>query len=129
MDKEIIKRFRDEVNAQDLVLQMYRNYAGKNYWNIICSAMDWIDVVVEMIDIKNVSKKNDNDSSIKVMTFIMCIDVMWEAVQQLHRIFFDTSTIPFADNTEVFCHKLFQASDNDYFQTCLFYTSDAADEP
>ena len=45
MDKEIIKRFRDEVNAQDLVLQMYRNYAGKNYWNIICSAMDWIDVV------------------------------------------------------------------------------------
>ena len=42
------------------------------------------------------------------MTFIMCIDVMWEAVQQLHRIFFDTSTIPFADNTEVFCHKLFQ---------------------
>lgn len=37
MDKEIIKRFRDEVNAQDLVLQMYRNYAGKNYWNIICS--------------------------------------------------------------------------------------------
>lgn len=89
MDKEIIKRFRDEVNAQDLVLQMYRNYAGKNYWNIICSAMDWIDVVVEMIDIKNVSKKNDNDSSIKVMTFIMCIDVMWEAVQQLHRIFFD----------------------------------------
>lgn len=117
MDKEIIKRFRDEVNAQDLVLQMYRNYAGKNYWNIICSAMDWIDVVVEMIDIKNVSKKNDNDSSIKVMTFIMCIDVMWEAVQQLHRIFFDTSTIPFADNTEVFCHKLFQASDNDYFKT------------
>lgn len=110
MDKEIIKRFRDEVNAQDLVLQMYRNYAGKNYWNIICSAMDWIDVVVEMIDIKNVSKKNDNDSSIKVMTFIMCIDVMWEAVQQLHRIFFDTSTIPFADNTEVFCHKLFQTS-------------------
>ena len=71
MDKEIIKRFRDEVNAQDLVLQMYRNYAGKNYWNIICSAMDWIDVVVEMIDIKNVSKKNDNDSSIKVMTFII----------------------------------------------------------
>lgn len=49
MDKEIIKRFRDEVNAQDLVLQMYRNYAGKNYWNIICSAMDWIDVVVEKI--------------------------------------------------------------------------------
>ena len=87
MDKEIIKRFRDEVNAQDLVLQMYRNYAGKNYWNIICSAMDWIDVVVEMIDIKNVSKKNDNDSSIKVMTFIMFIDVMWETEDDSRRSF------------------------------------------
>lgn len=92
MDRDIIKRFRDKVNEHDLVLQMYRNYKGKNCWNIICSAMDWIDVVVEAIDTKNLSNKNDNNSSIKVMTFITCIGVMWEAVQQLHRVFFDTNT-------------------------------------
>lgn len=57
MDRDIIKRFRDKVNEHDLVLQMYRNYKGKNCWNIICSAMDWIDVVVEAIDTKNLSKK------------------------------------------------------------------------
>lgn len=117
MDRDIIKRFRDKVNEHDLVLQMYRNYKGKNCWNIICSAMDWIDVVVEAIDTKNLSNKNDNNSSIKVMTFITCIGVMWEAVQQLHRVFFDTNAIPFAKNAEIFQHKLFDASDNDYFQT------------
>ena len=117
MDRDIIKRFRDKVNEHDLVLQMYRNYKGKNCWNIICSAMDWIDVVVEAIDTKNLSNKNDNNSSIKVMTFITCIGVMWEAVQQLQRVFFDTNAIPFAKNAEIFQHKLFDASDNDYFQT------------
>lgn len=117
MDKDIIKCFRDEVNKQDLVLQMYRNYKGKNFWNIICSAMDWIDVVVETIDTKNLSNKNDNDSSVKVMTLITCIDVLWEAVQQLHRVFFDTDAIPFEDRTEVFQHRLFPATDNNYFKT------------
>lgn len=117
MNKEIIKRFRNEVNKQDLVLQIYRNRNGKNFWNIICSAMDWIDVVVETIDIKNLSNKNDNNSSIKVMTFITCIDVLWEAVQQLHRVFFDTDTMPYDDKTEVFQHRLFVATDNDYFKT------------
>lgn len=117
MDKEAINRFRNEVNEQGFVLQMYHNHEGKNLWNIICSAMDWIDVVVEMIDAKNLSGKNDNDSSIKVMTLIMCIDVMWEAVRQLHRVFFAADTIPFAKSTEIFRHKLFKASDNDYFKT------------
>ena len=117
MDKEAINRFRNEVNEQGFVLQMYHNHEGKNLWNIICSAMDWIDVVVEMIDAKNLSGKNDNDSSIKVMTLIMCIDVMWEAVRQLHRVFFATDTIPFTNSTEIFRHKLFKASDNDYFKT------------
>ena len=51
------------------------------------------------------------------MTFITSIDVMWEAIQQLHRVFFDTNTIPFTGNTEIFQHKLFKTSDNDYFKT------------
>lgn len=70
--------------------------------------MDWIDVVVEMIDIKNVSKKNDNDSSIKVMTFIMCIDVMWEAVQQLHRIFLIPARFPLLITRKCFAINCFK---------------------
>ena len=44
--------------------------------------MDWISVVVDEIDVKKLSYKNDNDSSIRVMTFIVCIDVLWEAIQR-----------------------------------------------
>lgn len=117
MDYGIISRFRNEVTDKDLVMQIYRNHKGKNYWSIICSAMDWIDVVVETIDFKNFFCKSGNISSIKVMTIITCIDVMWEAVQQLHRVFFDSTSIPFAYNAEIFQHKLFNTSDNDYFKT------------
>lgn len=117
MNKDIINRFRSEVGEQNLVMQMYRDRNGKNLWNIICSAMDWIDVVAETINAKNLSCRNDNDSSIKVMTFITCIDVLWEAVQQLHRVFFDTDAIPFDNKAEVFQHKLFPSTDNNYFKT------------
>ena len=117
MNRVLINEFREKVNDQNMVLQMYRNRNGKNLWNIICSAMDWIDVVVDSIDINNLSRKNDNESSIKVMTFITCIDVLWEAIQQLHRVFFNTSKIPFKADNSTFKHKLFSSTDNDYFKT------------
>ncbi len=79
--------------------------------------MDWIEVVVDSIDTNNLSCKNDNESSIKVMTFITCIDVLWEAVQQLHRVFFHTNKVPFATDNSSFKNKLFSANDNNYFKT------------
>lgn len=117
MDIALINEFREKVNDQDIVLQMYHNRNGKDLRNIICSAMDWIDVVVDSININILSRKNDNESSIKVMTFITCIDVLWEAIQQLHRVFFNTSKIPFAADNSTFKHKLFSSTDNDYFKT------------
>ena len=84
MDSKLIDLFREKVNdnGADFVLHRYRNINGKNQWSIICSAMDWISVVVDEIDVKKLSYKNDNDSSIRVMTFIVCIDVLWEAIRQ-----------------------------------------------
>jgi hypothetical protein len=117
MDRALINEFREKVNDQDIVLKKYHNRNGKDLWNIICSAMDWIDVVVDSIDITNLSRKNDNESSIKVMTFITCIDLLWEAIQQLHRVFFHTNKIPFANDSSTFKIKLFSATDNDYFKT------------
>ena len=95
MDSKLIDLFREKVNdnGADFVLHRYRNINGKNQWSIICSAMDWISVVVDEIDVKKLSYKNDNDSSIRVMTFIVCIDVLWEAIQQLHRVLFNLSLI------------------------------------
>ena len=62
-------------------------------------------------------KKNNNDSSIRVMTFIVCIDVLWEAIQQLHRVLLNTENIPFVNEKSVFQHKKFETTDNKYFKT------------
>lgn len=51
------------------------------------------------------------------MTFITCIDVLWEAIQQLHRVFFSNNNIPFSEDNSVFKHKIFTATDNNYFET------------
>lgn len=117
MNSKLINDFRLKVNEHDYVYQMYHNRNGKDQWSIICSAMDWIEVVVEEIDKKKLVRKNDNISSIKMMTVLNCIDVLWEAIQQLHRVFFATPCIPFDKDASVFSHKLFSACDNVYFKT------------
>ena len=61
--------------------------------------------------------KNDNASSVKLMTFVVCIDILWEAIQQLHRVFIDSNTIPFEDDDSVFVKKQFPMKDNQYFKT------------
>ena len=50
MDRSLIDDFREKVNDHDMVWKIYHDRNGKNQWSIICSAMDWIDVVVEEID-------------------------------------------------------------------------------
>lgn len=117
LDMELCMQFRDKVNENDLVYHIYRNRDGKDQWSIICSAMDWIDVVADSIDSSTLSLKNDNASSVKLMTFVVCIDVLWEAVQQLHRVFIDSNTIPFEDDDSVFVKKQFPMKDNQYFKT------------
>ena len=119
MDSKLIDLFREKVNnnGADLILHRYRNNNGKNQWSIICSAMDWISVVVGEIDVRKLSKKNNNDSSIRVMTFIVCIDVLWEAIQQLHRVLLNTENIPFVNEKSIFQHKKFETTDNKYFKT------------
>lgn len=82
MDNSIINDFRDCVNAHGTVYQMYKNQNNKNQWGIICSAMDWISVSIEGISFKSLELNNTNRASIKIMTFIMCIDLLWEAIQQ-----------------------------------------------
>lgn len=117
MDNKLINDFRRKVNENDMVCHLYYNRNGKNYWNIICSAMDWIEVVVSTIDIKNLSRENNNDASVKMITFISCVDVLWEAIQQLHRVFFSTDKIPFSGDCTIFKNKLFETDDNKYFKT------------
>jgi len=117
MNRELIDKFRKKVNDRDLIWHLYHNKDQRNKWSIICSAMDWIDVVVDEIDVSKLMRQNNNESSIKIMTFINCIDILWESIQQLHRVFFSTTKIPFSDDESVFTHKLFASKDNEYFKT------------
>ena len=98
MDSKLIDLFREKVNnnGADLILHRYRNNNGKNQWSIICSAMDWISVVVGEIDVRKLSKKNNNDSSIVLL---------------------NTENIPFVNEKSVFQHKKFETTDNKYFKT------------
>ena len=59
MDRSLIDDFREKVNDHDMVWKIYHDRNGKNQWSIICSAMDWIDVVVEEIDTSKLCSKND----------------------------------------------------------------------
>ncbi|MGG3737515.1 hypothetical protein [Aeribacillus pallidus] len=47
INSDLIDEFRNKVNEEPFFREKYRNVNGKNYWNIICSAMDWISVASE----------------------------------------------------------------------------------
>lgn len=113
MEAFLINKFREKINEHDLILHIYRNYNGKNKWNVICSAMDWIQVGVAGIDTSALEYTNTDQASVKVISFLSCIDVMWEGIQQLHRVFFDTTDIPFIGDKSVFKKDI---DDNRYWK-------------
>lgn len=119
MDEKLIDKFRDRVNKDYFVLHKYKNVNGKNKWNCICSAMDWISVSVHHLcsdRVLNITR-DENRNSIEVYTFLSCIDILWESIQQLHRVFYDTKDIPFAHEKKIFLENQFSMSDNEFFKT------------
>ena len=113
MDASLINKFRNKVNEHNLILHIYRNYNGKNKWNVICSAMDWVQIGVFGSDVSALERTNSDQDSVKVITFLSCIDVMWEGIQQLHRVFYNTDSIPFKGDRNIF-HKAMD--DNRYWK-------------
>lgn len=114
MNSDLLHEFRMKVNEDYMILHIFRNKNNKNQWSVLCSAMDWIEVALEGIDPLLLSRGNDNKSSIRMITFISCIDVLWEAIQQAHRVLFDTTEIPFKDDNRIFKQNV---SDNIFFKT------------
>lgn len=114
MDNVLLREFRKKVNEECMILHIFRNKNNKNKWSVLCSAMDWIEVALEGIDPALLSRGNDNKSSIKMITFVSCIDILWEAIQQTHRVLFDTNEIPFKEDNSIFKQNV---SDNIFFKT------------
>lgn len=113
---ELIGRFRTAVNDQWFALFKYRAYNDKNLWNCICSAMDWITVSVEHINSRKPNKTREM-SSIEIYAFLASVDIIVEAIQQLHRVLLDTTGVVFKDDCEVFKDNRFGQTDLEYFKT------------
>lgn len=114
LSPNLINDFRKKANKNWAVYHIYKNQNGKDLWGLICSAMDWITVAVDGIDISLLSGDNSNEASIKMMTFLSCIDVMWEGISQLYRALYGTTKIPLNNDRTVFKDK--DKTDNEYFK-------------
>jgi len=106
--------FRDKVHEGGRIYKLYRNRNGKNQWNIICSAMDWIQVTAAGIDTDTLIRENSDEASRRMISFVSYIDVMWEGISQLHRVLLNTSDIPFKNDHSIFNQE---KDDNNHFKT------------
>lgn len=117
LDKNVISEFRRKVNESNYVYNTYNNIDDKNKWNCICSAMDWIDIAVDFINSDWNNSKEINIKCMNLFTYISSINVMWEAIEQLHRVFFNTNCTPFKGSENIFTFKINNQDDNKYFKT------------
>lgn len=118
IDNNKIENFYDVVNSNsNFVYQKYENKGGKNQWNVICSCMNWISVAVRSLN--NASDLNMQNIDIKVMqvySLISAIDIISEAIAQLHRVFVNNKTQPFKNERTIFKDRAFNVDDNIYFK-------------
>ena len=119
IDIELIIKFRDKVNSNSyFVLQRYKNMNEKNQWNIICSCMDWISVAIRnLYDMKN-DNTNIDVLSMQTYLYISSIDIIFEAIIQLHRVLACDNSIPFKNDNSVFQKNtpFEHMDDNTYFK-------------
>lgn len=113
LDRKLIDDFRKKVNETWAVYHIYKNHNGKDQWGVICSAMDWIDVSIDGVDVSLLSGENSNDASRKMMSFLSCLDVMWEGISQLYRVLYETNKIPLPNDRAVFKQT---KTDNKHFK-------------
>ena len=115
-DTKLIEKFRNTVNRTDFTFFQYRNKRNKNQWNCICSAMDWITVAVDHLNTypeANVHALN----SMVLYSYIASVDILVEAVQQLHRVICSNNKLPFGKDRDCFSNNPFGKADLDYFKS------------
>lgn len=109
---------REKVNSTNFILAKYQNHNSKDQWSCICSSMDWLDVGMTNIDkaLEELNTSKGLETCIKFYQYICCIDIVWECIYQLHRVFINPKTTPFKNQSNIFQRKIFDKDDNDYFK-------------
>lgn len=118
INRELIQEFRNRVNKYKYIFNKYCNFDGKNKWSCICSCMDWISVAVSYLSEHPIPIRQGNEdlTSVNVYTYISCVDMVFEAIKQLHRIFVSEKTQPFENESNIFTENIYCKNDNDYFK-------------
>jgi hypothetical protein len=118
IDIDLIEDFRNKVNENDFFRIKFQNVKGKNYWNLICSAMDWISVAatgLPNIKLNPEGMGYDHLETLNLMQYILTIDILAESIIQLYRVIGEErQNYPLHDNKEVFNHN--KLSDDKYFK-------------
>ena len=116
--RDLIEKFRERANKDNYVLNKYRNIGGSNKWSCICSCMDWISVAITYLSEHPIPIQHGNDdlTSVNVYTYISCVDMVFEAVKQLHRVFVSKKGLPFENDSTIFTENEYCKNDNDYFK-------------
>jgi len=110
--------FREFVNDnQDFILNQYQDINGKNHWNLLCSCMDWLTVAATYLQNPPRLDSNLNIQAMQMFTLISSIDLIYESINQLHRIFCTESKLPFKGEKVFFTERLFDEDDNSYFKS------------
>lgn len=129
---KLIADFRDKVNDNlSWCFFKYRNNNNKNQWNCICSAMDWIEVSASYISSHNIFSLGV-DQGIELYAFLSSVDIIVEAVEQLHRVIFAESKKVFADSHDCFPDNAFGQNDREFFKelrACFGAHSVRLDDP
>ena len=89
LDETLIMSFRHAIVKEELITK-YANYNGKNKYNAICSAMDWVEISAKYINKHELTNASSPDT-IDVLAYLLCVDNIVEAVVQLNRVLLDTN--------------------------------------
>ncbi|MBB3113405.1 hypothetical protein FHS18_005517 [Paenibacillus phyllosphaerae] len=116
IDIELIEDFRDVVNDNPFFRYKYKNIDGKNKLNAICSAMDWITVTADGLCNIEPSPKigigYDHLETLNLMQYIISIDVLVDAIIQLHRALI--TPYPLKNDKSIFSQS--KLNDDTYFK-------------
>lgn len=116
-DQKIIN-FRDLINSNtSFIYNTYSNKDGKNYWNLICSCMDWLTVSIRHLQNLPVLEQDIDVRVMQMFSLISSIDLVSESITQLHRVFINPKTLPFSGERNCFSERIFDEDDNSYFKS------------
>lgn len=120
MDTGLLNQFVTKVHDSLLLEGILKNVNGKNHWNILCSAMDWITVASEGLPSLELDPfdgggiGHNHLDTLKLMQYILLVDVLSESIIQLFRILGEPNSYPLQEDKSVF--KQSKLSDDKYFK-------------